>query len=188
MDTYFDGLVAADGNVFDFGSVDIFDSINGVFNDAGFFLCVTAKDQIFHIRALLEHVGGIFFTVECKRNDFIVVRVVNVNGDKEILICIAVEQIGTGFDIYICIGGFVFVISISVVSLTVVSVIAFEIFIIKQLDSRADRGRSEELGTECACGAGTEQGDACCRCRGSDTFGGNGIRNGHASVYGDLFF
>ena len=57
-------LVAFHANVLDGGSVNVFDGVDGIFHHTFGVADVDLENQIFHVRAFLEHIGRILFAVE----------------------------------------------------------------------------------------------------------------------------
>ena len=84
------GLVAVHTNVLDIGAVDVLDGVDGVILHALNVTDVDLEDQVFHIRAGLEHIGGVLITVERKGQNFKAVGVVDVNGNIDILVLLCV--------------------------------------------------------------------------------------------------
>ena len=56
---------------------------------------VDLEDQVFHIRAGLKHVRGVLCAIERKGQNFVAVRVIDMNGDIDILIFVCiVDRLG----------------------------------------------------------------------------------------------
>ena len=86
FDTCHHGLVAVNDNVLNLGAVDIFDRINGIFNDARSITDVILQHDRFHIRAFLKHIARILFAIESEGHDLKAIGIVDMYIDVYILI------------------------------------------------------------------------------------------------------
>ena len=78
-------LVTLHTNVLYVGAVYVFYCIYRIFHKSGHFACVAFQHEVFHIRALLEHIRGIFDTVERERKYLYAIGIVYVDRNVKIL-------------------------------------------------------------------------------------------------------
>ena len=86
--------VALHANVLDHGTVNVLDRVDGVLDHARRIADVDLQDQIFHIRAVLKHIGGILVSVEREGQDLEIVGVVDVDRDVDVLVRVGVIHLG----------------------------------------------------------------------------------------------